>query len=137
MDITIESADGVPIYQQIVRQIRYAVASGLLEPDDELPTIRALALKLKVTPNTVVKAYEELQRVGVVHKRHGSGTFVSGERTRIADRERRRILEQRIDALLVESHQLGFSLEELLKLLHRRRALMLSRKTHGEAGSAG
>lgn len=124
LEIKIDSGDGVPIYRQIVNQIRYSVASGLLEPGDELPTIRALALRLKVTPNTIVKAYEELESAGIVQKRHGSGTFVSGERTRLADRERRRIIEQRIDALLTEAHQLSFSLEELFKLIHRRQALM-------------
>ena len=130
VDIKIDPADGVPIYRQIVNQIRYAVASGLLEPGDELPTIRALALRLKVTPNTIVKAYEELEGAGVLTKRHGSGTFVSGERTKLADRERRRIIEQRIDGLLTEAHHLGFSLEEVFKLIHRRQALMSSNKTN-------
>jgi GntR family transcriptional regulator len=133
LEIKISLADGVPIYRQIVNQIRYQVASGQLEPDEELPTIRALALQLKVTPNTIVKAYEELEAVGLIHKRHGSGTFVSGERTRLADRERRRIIEGRIDALLAEAHQLNFTLEELFKLIHRRQALMIGR---GAANSA-
>jgi GntR family transcriptional regulator len=137
MEIKINPSDGVSIYRQIVNQIRYSVASGLLEPGDELPTIRALAIKLKVTPNTVVKAYAELEAVGVVHKRHGSGTFVSGERTRLADRERRRVIEQRIDALLTEAHQLDFTLEELFKLIHRRQALMSSARTEAKAKDAG
>jgi GntR family transcriptional regulator len=136
VDIRIDPADGVPIYRQIVNQIRYAVASGLLEPGDELPTIRALALQLKVTPNTIVKAYGELESAGVLHKRHGSGTFVSGERTRLADRERRRIIEQRIDALLTEAHHLGFSLEDLFKLIHRRQALMASNRTEDKSNDA-
>jgi GntR family transcriptional regulator len=136
VQIRIDPADGVSIYRQIVNQIRYCVASGLLEPGDELPTIRALALQLKVTPNTIVKAYEELEREGVVHKRHGSGTFVSGERTRLADRERRRIIEQRIDTLLTEAHHLGFSLEELFKLIHRRKALMSSSRLEDKANDA-
>jgi GntR family transcriptional regulator len=136
VEIRIDPADGVPIYRQIVNQVRYAVASGLLEPGDELPTIRALALTLKVTPNTVVKAYEELEAAGVLQKRHGSGTFVSGERTRLADRERRRIIEQRIDALLAEAHHLGFSLEEMFKLIHRRHALMASNRTDDKSKDA-
>ena len=136
VEIKINTADGLPIYRQIVNQIRYSVASGLLEPGEELPTIRALALKLKVTPNTIVKAYEELEAAGVVQKRHGSGTFVSGERTRLADRERRRVIEQRIDALLTEAHHLGFTLEELFKLIHRRQALMSSGRTEGKAKDA-
>jgi GntR family transcriptional regulator len=137
VEIKIDPADGVPIYRQIVNQIRYSVASGLLEPGEELPTIRALALTLRVTPNTIVKAYEELESAGVVQKRHGSGTFVSGERTRLADRERRRIIEQRIDALLAEAHHLGFSLEELFRLIHRRKALMSESKMEHKANDAG
>jgi GntR family transcriptional regulator len=136
VDIRIDPADGVPIYRQIVNQVRYAVASGLLEPGDELPTIRALALRLKVTPNTIVKAYEELESAGVLQKRHGSGTFVSGERTRLADRERRRIIEQRIDALLTEAHHLGFTLEDLFKLIHRRQALMAANRTEDKTNDA-
>jgi len=132
--IKIDPSDGVPIYRQIVNQIRYSVASGVLEPGDELPTIRALALTLKVTPNTIVKAYGELEAAGIVHKRHGSGTFVSGERTRLADRERRRIIEQRIDSLLTEAHHLGFSVEELFELIHRREALMLQAPGKNKAG---
>jgi GntR family transcriptional regulator len=137
VDIKIDPADGVPIYRQIVNQIRYSVASGLLEPGDELPTIRAFALMLKVTPNTIVKAYEELESAGIVQKRHGSGTFVSGERTRLADRERRRIIELRIDALLTEAHQLDYSLEELFRLIHRRKALMSDGRTENKTRDAG
>ena len=77
VDIDINLTDGVPLYRQIVNQIRYMVASGVLEVGEELPPIRTLALQLKVTPNTIVKAYDELQAAGVVVKRHGSGTFVS------------------------------------------------------------
>jgi GntR family transcriptional regulator len=126
----------VPIYRQIVNQIRYSVASGLLAPGDELPTIRAFALRLKVTPNTIVKAYEELESAGIVQKRHGSGTFVSGERTRLADWERRRIIEQRIDALLTEAHQLDFSSDELFKLIRRRQALMSDSRQQNKAKDA-
>ena len=67
MDITINVTDGVPIYRQIVNQVKYLVASGLLQPGEELPPIRTLALQLKVTPNTIVKAYGELEIAGVVH----------------------------------------------------------------------
>src|SRR4026208_1035970 len=98
MDITINVTDGVPIYRQIVNQVKYLVASGLLLPSEELPPIRTLALQLKVTPNTIVKAYGELESSGVVHKRRGSGTFVSEGRQQLALRGRGRIIEQRIEA---------------------------------------
>ena len=124
MDITITLTDGVPIYRQIVNQVKYLVASGLLLPGEELPPIRALALQLKVTPNTIVKAYGELEVAGVVHKRQGSGTYVSEGRPKLARPERRRIIEQRIDTLLAEAHQLNFSADEILRLIRERHAAM-------------
>jgi GntR family transcriptional regulator len=127
MDITINLTDGVPIYRQIVNQVKYLVASGLLLPGEELPPIRTLALQLKVTPNTIVKAYDELEISGVVHKRRGSGTFVSEERPKLAILERRRILERRIDALLAEAHQLNFTVDDVLRMARERKAAMDSK----------
>ena len=124
MNIAISLTDGVPIYRQIVNQVKYLVASGLLLPGEELPPIRTLALQLKVTPNTIVKAYGELEVAGVVHMRRGSGTFVSEGRQQLALRERRRIIEQRIDALLTEAHHLNFSDDEILRMLRGRKAAM-------------
>lgn len=125
MDISINTTDGVPIYRQIVNQVKYLVASGLLLPGEELPPIRTLALQLKVTPNTIVKAYGELEISGVIHKRQGSGTFVSeGRPKQVALKERRRVIEQRIDALLAEAHQLNFTADELLKMVRERKAAM-------------
>ena len=124
MDIAINVTDGVPIYRQIVNQVKYLVASGLLQSGEELPPIRTLALQLKVTPNTIVKAYGELETAGVVHKRQGSGTYVSEERPRLANRERQRIIEQRIDALLAEAHQLNFTADDILRMVRERKAVM-------------
>ena len=125
MDITINLTDGVSIYRQIVNQVKYLVASGLLLPGEELPPIRTLALQLRVTPNTIVKAYGELEGSGVIHKRQGSGTFVSeGRPPQVALRERRRVIEQRIDALLAEAHQLNFTADEILRMVRERRAAM-------------
>src|SRR4249920_2705057 len=125
MDITINVTDGVPIYRQIVNQVKYLVASGLLQPGEELPPIRTLALQLKVTPNTVVKAYGELESSGVIQKRHGSGTFVSeGRAPQVALRERRRVIEQRIDALLAEAHQLNITADDILRMVRERKATM-------------
>ena len=125
MDITITLTDGVSIYRQIVNQVKYLVASGLLKPGEELPPIRTLALQLRVTPNTIVKAYHELEISGVIQKRQGSGTFVSEGRTKqVALRERRRVIEQRIDALLAEAHQLNFSADDILRMVRERKATM-------------
>jgi len=125
LDFTINLTDGVPIYRQIVNQVKYLVASRLLLPGEELPPIRTLALQLKVTPNTIVKAYGELETSGVIQKRQGSGTFVSEGRPQpVALRERRRVIEQRIDSLLAEAHQLNFSSDDILRMVRERKATM-------------
>jgi|TARA_B110000881_G_scaffold124036_1_gene108932 GntR family transcriptional regulator len=131
MNITINTKDGVPIYRQIANQIRYMVASNLLQPGEEISPVRTLALALNVTPNTVVKAYDELQAAGVIFKRRGAGTYISDEQSPLADRERRRIIEARIDALLAEAHQLDFSAQDLLELI-RDRQTQLGEKSQAE-----
>jgi GntR family transcriptional regulator len=130
MDITISVADGVPIYKQIINQIKYLTASGALTPGEELPPIRTLALQLKVTPNTIVRAYDELEAAGVIHKRRGSGSFVSEiQQSRLADAERQRIIEQRVDALITEAHQLNFTADDVLRVIRERRAVMEQRSS--------
>ena len=126
MNITINIQDGVPIYRQIANQVRYMVASGILLPGEEISPVRSLALSLNVTPNTVVKAYEELEAVGVIFKRRGAGTYISNEQTPLADRERKRIVEARSDGLLAEAHQLDFSSTELLSLFTKRQSALHS-----------
>ncbi|MDG1026942.1 MAG: GntR family transcriptional regulator [Gammaproteobacteria bacterium] len=124
MNITIDTKDGVPIYRQIANQIRYMVASGILQSGEEISPVRTLALALNVTPNTVVKAYDELNAAGVIFKRRGAGTYISEEQSPIADRERRRIIQLRIDALLAEAHQLDFTADDLLGLIRQRQRLL-------------
>ena len=135
MDISINLTDGVPIYRQIVTQVKYLIASGLLQPGEELLPIRTLALQLKVTPNTIVKAYDELEKTGVILKRRGSGSYVSEARSLLATRERRRIIEQRVDALLAEAHQLNFTADEVLRIFRERRDTMQSGLNTKPAGA--
>jgi GntR family transcriptional regulator len=124
VQIHISSDDGVPIYIQIVNQVKYLVASGRLTPGEEMPPIRVLAEQLVVNPNTVARAYLELERGGIVTKRHGSGTYVSEERSPLGSREKIRILTSRADALLTEARQLNVELADVLKLLRERDAVM-------------
>ncbi len=131
MNITINTKDGVPIYRQIANQIRYMVASKLLQPGEEVSPVRTLALALNVTPNTVVKAYDELEAAGVIFKRRGAGTYISDEQSPLADRERRRIIEARIDTLLAEAHQLDFNAEELLDLVRERQLQLEKTENNG------
>jgi GntR family transcriptional regulator len=116
--------DGVPIYLQIVNQVKYLAACGRLAAGDELPSIRALAEQLLVNPNTVARAYRELEQAGVVEKRRTAGTFVSAAGSPLARRERLKIIAQRADALLVEARQMNVGLEDVVALLRERDASM-------------
>ena len=124
MHIEISLQDGVPIYCQIVRQVKYLIASGQLDTDEELPPIRTLAEQLTVTPNTIVKAYGQLESEGIVYKRRGAGTYVAEFQSPLARKEQKRILTQRADALLAEASQLNFTFEEVVDLLHSRQAVL-------------
>ncbi len=124
MHIEIQPQDGLPIYRQISNQIKYLIASGQLKTGQELPGVRTLAEQLTVTPNTIVKAYDELEAEGLLEKRRGSGTYVTDTNSPLTRKEQRRILAQRIDAVLTEASQLDFTLEEVLVLLHDRHAAL-------------
>ena len=124
VQIHISPTDGVPIYLQIVNQVKYQVASGRLTPGLELPPIRVLAEQLLVNPNTVARAYRELERAGVVTTRRTAGTYVSDAGSRLARRERVRILTERVDALLAEARQMNISTEEIVELLRQREDAM-------------
>lgn len=120
MQIHIHAQDGVPIYLQIVQQIKYLVASGRLQPGKELPSIRVLAEQLLVNPNTIARAYRELETAGVVEKRRTAGTFIAESGSPLARKERLKLLNERVDQLLVEASQMGFELNEVLKLIQQR-----------------
>jgi GntR family transcriptional regulator len=130
MQLHISTGDGVPIYLQIANQVKHLVASGRLAPEDEIPPIRVLAHQLLVNPNTVARAYLELEREGVVVKRHGSGTYISDRGSPLARRERLKILSQRIDALLTEARHLEVAPEDLLKLIRERDQSLQSQTNH-------
>ena len=124
MQLHISADDGVPIYLQIVNQVKYLVASGCLEPGEELPPIRVLAEQLLINPNTVARAYRELELAGVVTKRRTAGTYVSDTTSPLARRERLKIVTERIDALLAEARQMNINTETLIELLQERDELM-------------
>ena len=123
--IHISTTDGVPIYLQVVNQIKYLIAAGRMKAGDELPPIRVLAEQLLINPNTVARAYRELEAAGIVEKRRTAGTYVSDQGSPLARRERMRILSDRTDALVAEALQMDVSLDEILKLVQQRHSALL------------
>jgi GntR family transcriptional regulator len=125
----ISSHDGVPIYLQIVNQVKYLVASKRLEAGEELPPIRTLAEQLLVNPNTVARAYRELEQAGIVTKRRTAGTYVSDTTSPLARRERLKIINERIDALLAEARQMDVDTDTLIELIQQRDGEMAAART--------
>ena len=126
MQIHISTSDGVPIYLQIVNQIKFLVASGRLAAGEELPPIRGLAEQLLINPNTVARAYRDLEAAGIVEKRRTAGTYVSDQGSPLARRERVKILTARIDALLAEARHMDVSIEDVFKFIQQRHTVMLA-----------
>jgi len=131
MKIYISANDGVPIYLQIIAQVKHLVAAGRLRSGQELPPIRLLAQQLLINPNTVARAYRELEAAGIVTSRRGAGTHVSDEGSPLARKERLKILNDRIDALLAEASQLEVDFAQLTELIEKRRKTMYG-ETRGE-----
>jgi GntR family transcriptional regulator len=124
VQLHISTADGVAIYLQIVNQIKYLVASGRLAPGEELPAIRVLAERLVVNPNTVARAYRELETAGIVEKRRTAGTYVSSHGSPLTRRERIKILTERIDALLASARQMDIPFTDVVTLVEQRQAVL-------------
>ncbi len=120
MAISIDSKSGVPFYRQIIEQVKFGIARGDLHPGDQLPTVRQLAVDLSINPNTVIRAYRELEIAGVLETHQGSGTFVGNEKPEIDELERQRMLDQIITDLLARANQYGFTLSDVLEGLRRR-----------------
>ncbi len=121
MEILIDAKSGVPFYRQIIEQVKFGIASGELDPGEQLPTVRQLAVDLSVNPNTVIRAYRELEIEGVLDTQQGSGTFVSNKRPEVDQLERRRMLDQILTDMLARASDYGLSLDEVLQGLQHRK----------------
>jgi len=120
VEFKLDLKSGVPFHRQIVDQIRYGIASDRLMPGEQLPTVRELAVHLQVNPNTVRKAYSELEILGILNTQQGTGTFVSDQQVDIGPAEKQRMLGQICDELVARGHQYGFTLREIVNHLNRR-----------------
>ncbi|HAL62708.1 MAG TPA: GntR family transcriptional regulator [Chloroflexi bacterium] len=120
MEIQVDHESGVPIYAQIIEQIKHLVATGRVKPGDQLPTIRQLAVDLRVNPNTVVHAYRELDSQGVISTQQGRGTFIAArpDEGRLAEMRKER-LRAIIDNALLEALSLGYEAGEIREALEK------------------
>ena len=119
-EFKLDIKSGVPFYRQIVDQIRYAIASKRLMPGEQLPTVRDLAVQLEINPNTVRKAYSELEILGVLDTQQGTGTFVSNMQIEITNSDKDRMLGQICDELIARGQQYNLTLKEIYEHMQRR-----------------
>jgi GntR family transcriptional regulator len=117
LNLHLSQASGVPPYLQIVSQVKQLIASGRLSVDQELPPIRVLAEKLLINPNTVARAYRELETAGWLYTKRGAGTFVAAGTTAFSAETCRKQIRERVRALLVEAGHMNISVAELIKLI--------------------
>lgn len=121
MQFVLDMATGVPVYRQIIDQVMRCLASGSLKPGDQLPTVRQMAVDLAVNPNTVVRAYKELELRGVLDTHHGTGTFITQRKMKRNDAERQRQLMQLVRDFIARAGSAGFTLLELEEALEELR----------------
>lgn len=114
----IDPSSGVPIYIQLIEQVKKATASGLLSKGEQLPSVRDMAVELTVNPNTIAKAYQELEREGIIETLRGRGTFVAQKITRLDDRDKKQVLHGSIQKLLIEAHHLQVPKADIEKIFN-------------------
>jgi GntR family transcriptional regulator len=120
--VSIDPRDKTPIYAQLERGLRAAIATGRLRPGDQLPTVRQLAVDLKVNANTVARVYVDLERGGIIETRRGVGSFISATPTQAhppADHQRR--LHAFVTRMLADADRAGFTVDDVLAALHSHR----------------
>ena len=117
MYLRIDASSNVPIFTQIINQVKYSVATSAYRSDDKLPSVRELAVQLRVNPNTISKAYRELEREGVVYTQRGLGVFVAKQAAAICRRERKRIINDRLGTAVEEALRSDLSPSEIRKIV--------------------
>ena len=117
IQFAIDPKSGVPFYRQIIDQIQFAIADGRLSRGDRLPTVRQLSVDLKINPNTVARAYQELEIKGVLDSQMGTGTFIGSSKVEVSALERKRMLHQICTELLSRVSAYGFTTSEVANAL--------------------
>lgn len=120
MQIKLDIRSHIPIYVQIMDQVKHLIAIGALQPDDQLPTVRQLAADFRVNFNTVARAYRLLDDAGIISTQHGRGTYILGESSKdLSDQIRQQALEGLTRIYLAEANQLGFSPDEVTSVFEK------------------
>lgn len=117
MKLFIDTRSGVPIYKQLVQQIENGIVGGAIKPGDQLPTVREVALELTINPNTVARAYRELEYMGIIDSVQGRGTFISSSVNKPQAGEKEKLLKNYLDELFQKARQLNISPSRLKELL--------------------
>ncbi|MFW5683741.1 MAG: GntR family transcriptional regulator [Spirochaetota bacterium] len=121
LTFVLDPVGGVPFYRQIILQVEMAIADGRLSAGTQLPTVRGLAVDLQINPNTVARAYNELEIRGIVTTQQGSGTFISDQQVDLTNEEREQILSRLVQSFLGSAASYGFSVDEIVSYLQRSR----------------
>ncbi|MBI5154722.1 GntR family transcriptional regulator [Candidatus Poribacteria bacterium] len=126
MFFQVDFHDAKPVYQQLIDQVKFAVASGRLRPGEKLPSIRDVAIEVRVNRNTIARVYNELEREGIVYSRPGQGCFVSDRGSALSESVQREQLEARADELLAQARLFGFTRGQTLELIQERMAAVFT-----------
>ena len=117
----LDEHSGVPVYRQLIDQVLAARAAGVLAGGDQLPTVRQVAVDLAINPNTVARAWREMEIRGIVETQQGTGTFITHQKVEGRELERRHQLDRLVDDFVARAGASGFSIEDLLEQLQDRR----------------
>jgi len=114
IQFSLDAKSGVPFYKQIILQVEFAIADGRFVTGDQLPTVRSLAVDLKINPNTVARAYNEMEIRGIVNTQQGTGTFISDKELHLTEVERENMLENLVRPFVTKATSYGFRADEVL-----------------------
>jgi len=115
----LDGQSGVPVYRQLIDQVQGAIATGVLHPGDQLPTVRLVAVELAINPNTVLRAYREMEIRGILDTQQGTGTFIAERQTEPTKEERERQLRQLVGEFVSRAGSAGLTVKELIDALQQ------------------
>ncbi len=121
LSFTLDPKSGVPYYKQVILQVEMAIADGRLTTGDQLPTVRSLAVDLKINPNTISRAYREMEIRGIVNTQQGTGTFISEKEIEISAVEREKILASLVRDFVIKANSYGIDMDQVIDYLQEMR----------------